>query len=239
LTPYIEKLRKRIKIPPITILKNNSKLRDSFFLRVTYNSNAIEGNRMTIRETEQAISGQSVKGKTSLEILEAVNHRNALLEMLSQIKPGFCITEEFILKLHAIVMYNFHNELPGKYRTGNVLISNSQKTLPSAQQVPIMMKKLLRIINRYDKKPFVNIVKSHYRFEEIHPFFDGNGRIGRLLTITQCLSQGYPPPLIRIEDQQAYYNALGKGDLGDFTHLTQMFCDSVMRGHQLLYEAKQ
>jgi len=233
LTPIAGKLKEKLG-DPIRLLKGSEAIRDRFFLEMTYHSNAIEGSRMTIRETEQAIRGESVKGKEPFELFEAVNHRNALLELLTRIKPGFRVTEEYLLKLHAIVMYNFHDKLPGKYRTGFVNLTDTEKALPSAQQVPIKMREFLDGINRYGRTPLTKIARDHYDFEAIHPFFDGNGRVGRLLMVTQLLSRGYPPAIIRLEDRYAYYFALGKGDLGDFKDLVQLVLESIIRGYHLL-----
>lgn len=233
LTPVVKRARKDLG-DPIRILRENRVARDRFFLEMTYHSNAIEGSRMTKKETGEAIAGKPVPGKEPFEIFEAVNHKNALLEVMEQVRPGFRIEGPYVLKLHSIVMYNFHNKLPGRYRTGHVNLTNTDKALPSAQQVPVRMRELLREINRYGDKPVAKIARDHYEFEAIHPFFDGNGRVGRLLMLTQLLSRGYPPALIRLDDRYAYYFALGKGDLGDFKNLIQLVCDSILRGHQLL-----
>ena len=233
LTPVVERLKKDLG-DPIRLLKKDPSVRDRFFLEMTYHSNAIEGSRMTIKETEAALAGKMVKGKEPFEIFEAVNHKNALLEVLEGVRTGFRIHEEFIFKLHSIVMYNFHNKLPGRYRTGHVNLTNTEKALPSAQQVPIRMREFLREINQYGSKPLTKIARDHYEFEAIHPFFDGNGRVGRLLMLTQLLSRGYPPALIRLDDRYAYYFSLGKGDLGDFKNLVQLVCESILRGYQLL-----
>jgi Fic family protein len=233
LASVVQRLKSRLK-NPIQILRKNKKLREKFFLQVTYHSNAIEGSRMTLKETDRAIQGKNVRGKEPFELFEAVNHRNALLEMLARARPGFKIDEAYVLKLHSIVMYNFHDKLPGRYRTGHVNLTNTDIALPSAQEVPLRMKAFLKSINRYGRQPVHEIASDHYEFEAIHPFFDGNGRVGRLLMITQLLSRGFPPALFRIEDQHDYYFALGRGDLGDFKHLGQMVAAAVIRGYHLL-----
>ncbi len=233
LTPIVERLKKDLG-NPIRILRENEAIRNRFFLEMTYHSNAIEGSRMTKKETQGAIEGKQVPGKEPFEIFEVVNHRNALLEVLSEIGSGFRITEGYILKLHSIVMYNFHDKLPGRYRTGFVNLTNTKKPLPSAQLVPVKMRALVQEVNQYRKNTLAKIARDHYEFEAIHPFFDGNGRVGRLLMLTQLLSRGYPPAIVRIEDRYAYYFALGKGDLGDFKNLIQRVCESVIRGYHLL-----
>ncbi|MBU0683470.1 MAG: Fic family protein [Candidatus Omnitrophica bacterium] len=138
------------------------------------------------------------------------------------------------MELHKIVLYNFNNKLPGKYRTGYVNLTNTEVQLPSAQMVPIRMKTLLTNINNYGSNPIKKIASDHYEFETIHPFFDGNGRIGRLITNTQLLSKGFPPALIRVEDQYTYYLALSKGDLGNFRMMAQMLSEGILKGYQLM-----
>ncbi len=232
LSPIVLKLKK--KFPnPIKTLRDKRTL-DRFIIEMTYHSNAIEGSRMTKKETEKAVTGKKVSGKEPFEIFEAVNHKNAILEVMENVAPKFRITEEYVLKLHSIVMYNFNHKLPGRYRTGHVNLTNTEKALPSAQEVPPKMRAFLKSVNRYGKNPVQKIASDHYEFESIHPFFDGNGRVGRLLIMTQLLSQGFPPAIIRIDDRYAYYFALGKGDMGEFKNLVQMVSESVIRGYQFL-----
>ncbi len=218
---------------PIKILKENKKIREKFLLEMTYHSNAIEGSRMTIHETELAFLGKKVRGKELFEILEAVNHKNALDFLLENIKPDFKIDQAYILKLHSVVMYNFNNKLPGKYRTGHVNLTNTEKELPSAQEVPLRMGKWMKRINTYGKDPLHKIAVDHYEFEAIHPFFDGNGRVGRLITVAQLLSQGFAPAIIRLDDRYKYYMALGRADYGDYKNIVQMVCDSIIEGYRL------
>lgn len=233
LSNLVEGLKASAK-DPIKTLKEDAKIRARFFLEMTYNSNAIEGSRMTRKETEKAIKGDRVRGKELFEVLEAINHDNALKYLFDVIKPGFKIDEDYILKLHSIVMYNFNDKLPGKYRTGYVNVTNTELKLPSAQMVPIKMRELLRDINKYDNSAVKKVARDHYEFEAIHPFFDGNGRVGRLIILTQLLAKGYPPALIQVEDRQKYYLALSKGDLGDFKNIVQMVCDGILKWYNLL-----
>ncbi|MBU2102488.1 MAG: Fic family protein, partial [Candidatus Omnitrophica bacterium] len=85
-----------------------------------------------------------------------------------------------------------------------------------------------------DLHPLIKGGIMHHQFAYIHPFFDGNGRVGRLIMITQLLRKGYPPAIVQMEDRYKYYLALGKGDMGDFRHMVQMVCESVIRGYNLL-----
>lgn len=233
LTPLVLKLKKDLP-DPIKVLRENKQTRDRFFLEMTYHSNAIEGSRMTLKETEMVIDGKMVKGREIFEIMEVVNHKNALIYLLDNIKANFKITEEYILKLHSIVRYDFNSKLPGRYRTGYVNLTNTEKVLPSAQIVPAKMREFAKFVNNPDRNIIKKVAADHYDFESIHPFFDGNGRMGRLIMITQLLSKGYPPAIIQIEDRNKYYMALAKGDMGDYKNIIQMVCEGILKGYELL-----
>ncbi|MBI5400488.1 Fic family protein [Candidatus Saganbacteria bacterium] len=234
LSDWVYKIKKSLP-EPIKLLRQEKIIRERFFLLMTYNSNAIEGSRMTLKETEIAINGKKVKGKELFEVLEAVNHHNALEYMLETIRPNYKITEKYILKIHSLVMYNFNNKLPGKYRTGHVNLTNTDKILPSAQQIPAKMRRFVKESNSYKADMMQKVSRDHYEFESIHPFFDGNGRVGRLIMLTELLSRGFPPAIIEIGDRYKYYLALSKGDMGDYKNLVQMLCDSVLKGYNLLF----
>jgi Fic family protein len=238
LRPAVLKWKERLP-DPLARIRGDEDVRQRFLVQMTYHSNAIEGSRMTVQETADAIEGKVVEGKQLFEMMEAVNHKNAVLYMLDVVKPGFHIDEAYVLRLHTTVMHDFNAKLPGRYRTGYVNLTNTEISVPSAQMVPVKMQSLLKEINRYGDDPLGKISRDHFAFESIHPFFDGNGRTGRLLMATQLLSQGFPPAVIHIEDQMKYYTALGKGDLGDLKNMTQLVCESVMKGYQMLIPQKE
>ena len=99
---------------PVKTLKADAAIRENFFLEMTYNSNAIEGSRMTRKETAEAFEGRNVRGKQLFEVLEAVNHRSALEFLLDNVNKDFMITKEFILFLQknkATLLFMTSNEL--------------------------------------------------------------------------------------------------------------------------------
>lgn len=225
-------LKKKVK-NPLYILQTDQKIKNEFILKMTYHSNAIEGSRMSMKETKNAIEGERVKGKEMFEIFEVINHKNAMEYMLRTIKPQFKITKEYVLKLHEIIMYNFNDKLPGKYRTGHVNLTNSDVRMPSAQEVPVKMDKFLKNGNIYKDNLIERIARAHYEFEIIHPFFDGNGRVGRLLMATQLLANNFAPAVIRVEDRYKYYMGLEKYSFGNDKNIVQMVSESILEGYRL------
>lgn len=230
--PFVLEIAKSVK-DPLEILKNDSEVRERFLLKMTYNSNAIEGNRMTERETELVFQDQNIKGKVS-DIMEVVNHRDAMIYMLDTIYKDFKITEAYIFSLHDKIMRGFHSKLPGRYRTGYVNLTNTNVVVPNAQQVPVQMKKLLKNINDYETDIIGRVALTHHQFEIIHPFFDGNGRVGRLIMITQLLANGLPPAIVRYADRYNYYWALDQAYEKETQHIIQFVCDCILAGVDLL-----
>jgi len=219
---------------PIKILKTNKAIRDRFVLDLTYHSNAIEGNHMTLREVEMSFGGGRIRDKEASDALEAVNHKKALEFLLDNVKSDFKINQEYILNLHKIIMHKFNDQLPGEYRTGGVNLPDVMKPLPLASDLPSRMNEFIKNINSYQKDVVNKIAHDHYQFEAIHPFFDGNGRVGRLIAITQSLSKGFAPVIIRVDDRKKYYLALGKADLGNYENIIEMIYQGLVRGYQLL-----
>ena len=224
---------------PLKLLRAETAIREQFFLDITYNSNAIEGSRMTRKETKDAFDGKNVRGKQLFEVLDAVNHRSAMEFVLDSCNTDFLITGEYVLSLHEKVMRGFSDKLPGKYRPGHVNPANAQQILPPASEVPLRMGKFLSGVNSYGEDIIENIALDHYEFEAIHPFLDGNGKVGRLIMLTQLLSKGLAPAIIKVEDRNKYYAALDKGDIGDLKNIVQLLCDAIIDGYGRLFAAEK
>lgn len=191
-------------------------IKEYYRILFTYSSNALEGNSLTESETKIVIEdGLTVDGKPLRDHFEAIGHSNAydFLYACSQ-NNGF--SEEDIKKFHHLFYYRIDEENAGKYRKINVRISGSAYALPQYEKIPDLMQKF---IAEYGKPPSMHPIeyaaRVHKEFVFIHPFIDGNGRVGRLLMNLVLLQLGYViaiiPPIMR----RAYINALEKAHVDD------------------------
>lgn len=190
---------------------------EAFTALFTYNSNAIEGNSLTLEETSFLLFERRVPSAKSLrEINETLNHKSAFDYMLSY-KGN--ISKEFICELHRVVVQNTLREdlIPeiGKYRTLQVFIHGRDWIPPKPEEVPQEMKSLLSWYAKNNKKlhPLVLAAYFHVAFEIIHPFVDGNGRVGRLLLNFILHKYGYPMINIPNKIKFRYYESLKKATL--------------------------
>ena len=176
-------------------------LQESFRISMTYNSNAIEGNTLTKKDTSNVIfENITLKNKTLNEHLEAINHDKAFRFLLSYLKEKKHISEKLILELHKILTAGILDNA-GSYRYHSVRIVGSNVPTANYLKIPELMKRLLvkKIITVEDTAYF------HAEFEKIHPFIDGNGRIGRMIMNWQRLKNGLPLLIIRESEKHEYY----------------------------------
>lgn len=212
---------------PETALKN---LRDKFEIDVTYNSNAIEGNRLTLRETWLVVrKGMTIGGKTIEEHLEAKNHVEALQFLFELVEGKGKITEANVLRLHKLILDKLNPQWAGKYRETQVYISGAKHVPPAALQVPQLMKQLIKILNdkQNGTKAIVSASMVHHKLANIHPFVDGNGRLARLLLNLRLMQSGFPPIVLEKIQRNSYYSALEKADDGDLYPITTMIAKNV------------
>ena len=215
---------------PAAVLTN---LRKVFRTEFTYNSNAIEGNTLTLRETQLVIEeGQTIRGKSLREIYEARNHPEAIEYVESLANEERRLTEADILTLHQIITKDVaEEEEVGRYRKGEVRIQGSKHVPPPAYDVPMLMEDLVKVINdNPDDYTTVELAAiTLHRFVYIHPFNDGNGRVARLLTNLVLMRKRYLPIVIPKIDRAKYLRCLERADAGDYVPLVNFVSQCVIK----------
>ncbi len=178
-----------------------------------YNSNAIENSTLSLKETELILLDIEFSANLSLrEVYEAKNLARVVnyIRNKSQEKD---IDKEIILLLHRMLLGGINDNIAGRFRTKGEYVRVGSHVAPAPEQIESMIEES---INTYESKLsqyfLERISKFHLEFENIHPFCDGNGRIGRVLMNYQLLRQGFPPVIIRDKEKAEYYTALRNFD---------------------------
>jgi len=240
--PYLEeKIKDRIEnklkalnelrpLPPSAV----KKLQEQFKIEMTYNSNGIEGNSLTLKETFLVINeGITIKGKPLKDHLEAKNHYEALefLSGLVEKNRKQTLSERLIRGLHQLVVQETEKEWAGKYRNSDVIIGGAEHKPPAASDVPYEMEKLIKWWKQNQRKlPIVELAALiHHRLVYIHPFFDGNGRVARLVMNLLLLQAGYPLVIVLKNDRKKYYRVLTQADKGNFVPFVRFIAQTIER----------
>lgn len=228
-----EKLAKLNKLRPLP-KSAVQKLREKFQIEMTYNSNAIEGNSLTLKETFLVINeGLTVKGKPLKDHLEAKDHHAALEYLYDAVDKDkrHTVSEMLIKNLHQIIVQETDKEWAGRYRNANVIIGGAKHTPPDALEVPQKMRDVIAWLN--SKKNKIHIIELtallHHKLVHIHPFFNGNGRTARLVMNVLLIKAGYPLVVILKNDRKKYYEVLGKADDEKYESLVKFIAQSVER----------
>lgn len=223
----INKLR---PLPPVKV----KKLQEQFKIDMTYNSNAIEGNSLTLRETFLVINeGITVKNKPLKDHLEAKDHYEALDYLYSLVEKDHpqTFSEMTIRNFHKIVVLETERQWAGKYRNGKVYIGGAVHQPPDFFEVPPLMHELMEWFeeNKGKLHPVELAALFHHKLVYIHPFFDGNGRTSRLVMNLLLMSKGYPLVIVLKNDRRIYYKALQKADVGDYKSFVNFIAQAVER----------
>lgn len=222
-------------LPPDVI----QQLADDLRLLLTYHSNAIEGNSLSLQETRLVLeAGITIGGHSLREHLEATNHAAALDYLQTLAQPATPLTLATILTLHQLVLQGIA-PTAGQFRARPVYIRGASVTPPSPDQVPDLIAAWLEWLTGagLDYDPVPRFALAHHAFEAIHPFLDGNGRVGRLLLNLQLLRTGYPPALLLRDWRGGYLSALGAADAGRYGPLINLVGRAVEGGLDLYLEA--
>ena len=182
------------------------RLQDEFLVEYTYNSNAIEGNTLTLQETALVLEGLTVDQKPLKDHLEAVGHKDAFLYVQELVRDKVPFSEAIIKQIHTLVLMD-RPEDRGIYRRIPVRIMGAYHTPPDPIIVPELMEKLVKEFEISKLHPIEKAAMFHLKFEGTHPFVDGNGRTGRLILNLFLMQNGYPPINVKFADRKRYYDA--------------------------------
>ena len=213
------KPRRRKAMPLLVALRQQkeAKLKGGIYhktqIDLTYNSNHIEGSRLTHAQTRYifetntiGVEGESIRVD---DIIETTNHFRCIDLIIDRAEER--LSESLIKELHSILKMGTSDSrkewfVVGDYKRLPNEVGGNETTAP--EDVHREMKALLKEYNSKKQKSFEDIVDLHQRFESIHPFQDGNGRVGRLVVFKECLANGYVPFIITDELKMFYYRGL-------------------------------
>ena len=203
------------------------RLRDEFVIENTYDSNAIEGNTLTLRETALILQeGLTIAEKPIKDHLEAIGHRDAFEYVMTLADANTPLSERVIKDIHALVLMNDRLN-KGVYRSVPVTILGALHTPPQPYLVSVQMEQLL--VDYEDMKQRLHTLEAvaefHLRFEGVHPFIDGNGRTGRLILNLELIKAGLLPVNIKFADRRKYYDAFDA--YHDKTHSVEAMAELI------------
>ena len=182
------------------------RLNEEFVVEYTYNSNAIEGNTLTLRETDLVLRGLTVDSKPLKDHLEAVGHKDAFDFVRELVKENAPLSEHNIKQIHYLVLADKKQDR-GVYRRVPVHIMGAHHEPAQPYLIEPKMEQLLQAYKDDTEHIITKLARFHIEFEGIHPFIDGNGRTGRLLVNLELMKAGYPPIDIKFKDRMKYYDA--------------------------------
>jgi Fic family protein len=206
---------------------------EEFLLELTYNSDAIEGSTLTKKQTEAVIFDKAtVQDKTLIEHLEAVNHAQLLRDIFSGAISG-SIDEAMIKKMHKTLMQGIRSDA-GNYSKYQRAIRGVDLALPHPQDIPEEMEIFLKKVNAVKGEPVGHIARMHADFEAIHPFGDGNGRVGRLIMIVQFLEYNFAPCVISVNEKARYYETLEYAQKKSSVQLEFFIAQALLKGYDII-----
>ncbi|MBU1975009.1 MAG: Fic family protein [Nanoarchaeota archaeon] len=198
---------------------------EELITRFTYNTSRIEGSSLTFADTRMLLQEHITPGNRPLrDVQETENHKKAFLLL----KTHQQITRKLIMDLHKTLKAGVSDDA-GIFRTAQVTVAN---LVPVRADLIEQEIKNLILWNKKNQKMHTieRVCTFHALFERIHPFFDGNGRVGRLLLNFMLMQEGYPPVIIQNKNRRRYYAALRKADGGNILPLMKYIVSEIEAG---------
>ena len=209
--------------------------KESEYAKYVQGTTSIEGNTYTLRETDLTLNeGMTVSGKTKREFYEIENY-GRLKKYLEKEKSKI-ITINLIKKIHNIILENIDNDSAGHFRKCEVGIQGTMFEPVPGILVEDEMEKLINWYRKNCKKihPIELAALFHQKFEEIHPFIDGNGRVGRELVRLIFEENNFPPLFVNMTNREEYLKSLDFGNDKDYKKLCDFFVKSLIESHKNL-----
>lgn len=223
ITPIIEeKLEALKKRRPLTE-GELERLNEDFLVEYTYNSNAIEGNTLSLRETDMVLRGLTIDQKSLREHLEVIGHKEAFDYVRELVRDKVPLSEKIIKDIHYLVLSDKKDDR-GVYRRVPVRIMGAAHEPVQPYMIIPRMEKLLKEYKESKEDIVTKLARFHVEFESIHPFIDGNGRTGRLLVNLELMKAGYPPIDTKFTDRMKYYKAFDEYHVnGNLSFMADLF----------------
>jgi Fic family protein len=221
-------LEKSRPLPNIAL----QKIKETLSIEWTYNSNSIEGNTLSLRETQMVLQeGITIKGKSLREHFEAKNHEKAIDYLYTIVNDRYILRSIDILSLHGLVLRSIEDDFAGRIRNAGVRISGANFIPPNANKVSNYLDELIDFVNSnpLNLNDIELATVFHHKLVWIHPFFDGNGRTVRLAMNLLLMRKGFPPAIILKNDRAKYYEALNQANSGNYEKLTLLMCQALER----------
>jgi Fic family protein len=187
-------------------------------LDFTYNTNAIEGSTITLEEARLILEDKIAPNKPLRDIRETESHAAVFLEMLNAEEE---ISEQLLLKWHKEIFKETKSDIAGKFRNYQVRVGSH--LAPDWNNIEDLIAQLVTFTNQSNLNSVELAARAHYIFEKIHPFGDGNGRVGRLLMNYILWKNGYPILIIEYKKRKSYYKALERPEEGFITYFIRRY----------------
>ena len=175
----------------------------------TYNTNAIEGSTITLEEARLILEDKVAPNKPIRDIRETESHAAVFLQML---KTQEALSEKLLLKWHENIFRETKPDVAGRFRNYSVRVGSH--VAPDWSEVESLIEQIVIFVKESTLNSVEVAARAHYMFEKVHPFGDGNGRVGRLLMNYILWKNGYPMLIIEYAKRKSYYKALERSEEG-------------------------
>jgi len=213
---------------------------DDLMVRMAHHSTALEGNTLTQGETKSILIDEYIPRAVDLrEFNEVINYKNFTARLVEFVKDDRVLDSELIKEMHALLCVNAIESVPGKFKTQPNMVIGADFVPSPPYRVPFDIEEWrlnldVQLQNAKTNDEVIEaICRQHFHFEHIHPFPDGNGRVGRALMVYSCLQKKIVPVVIPVGEKKRYINYLNTEDLQGFVE----FCKELQEKELARIEA--